>query len=224
MYIPWIMIWAKTFELEFLISLSTCHNSLPAPFFQKKKFDYFERIKINQFERISRTRQNYNKIRAFKKKNRDRVILYSNLSVYVCEVPPRDLNPGSCPSHLINTYICGVTFTPKVRGSKKNNILTLHLGGEKWMKWNKLFWSISCIPLSKSFSGENGKIIPLLEVLVRENGMVGGNNQFSIFLQNLNFHSLKIRGIRCNEIGFNEFFTKTLKNTPNITRDNKGKR
>ena len=30
--------------------------------------------------------------------------------------PLEDLNPGHYPSHPVNTYICGVTTAPRVRG------------------------------------------------------------------------------------------------------------
>ena len=53
--------------IKLRLSILTITLYQPPFFFQKKKFDYFERIKINQFERISRTRQNYNKVRAYLK-------------------------------------------------------------------------------------------------------------------------------------------------------------
>ena len=37
--------------------------------------------------------------------------------VCVCaraKLPPSDLNPGSYPPYLTNTYNCGVTITPRV--------------------------------------------------------------------------------------------------------------
>ena len=37
------------------------------------------------------------------------IILYPNPTVYMCEV-----NPDSCPPHLISTYTCGVTIAPRV--------------------------------------------------------------------------------------------------------------
>ena len=37
------------------------------------------------------------------------IILYPNPTVYMCEV-----NPDSCPPHLIRTYTCGVTILSRV--------------------------------------------------------------------------------------------------------------
>ena len=53
--------------IKLRLSILTITLYQPPFFSKKKKFDYFERIKINQFERISRTRQNYNKVRAYLK-------------------------------------------------------------------------------------------------------------------------------------------------------------
>ena len=39
------------------------------------------------------------------------------------KLPLGNLNPGSCPLHPINTYTCGVTNTPRVRGGDKSKQL-----------------------------------------------------------------------------------------------------
>ena len=45
---------------------------------------------------------------------------YSNLYMFV-KLPPRDLNSGTYHPHLTNTYICGVTIVPRVRGGPLNS-------------------------------------------------------------------------------------------------------
>ena len=38
------------------------------------------------------------------------------------KLPPGDLNPDPCPSHLTNTYTCGVTIAPRVCGGAVDDL------------------------------------------------------------------------------------------------------
>ena len=46
----------------------------------------------------------------------DRILLYPNLNVYVCEALFWKLEPDPYPPHSTNTYTCGVTIAPRVCG------------------------------------------------------------------------------------------------------------
>ena len=51
------------------------------------------------------------------------ILLYPNLSVYVCEAPSWKLEPRSLPPHTTSTYTCEMTTTPRVCDGSLGNVI-----------------------------------------------------------------------------------------------------
>ena len=63
----------------------------------------------------------------------DRILLWSNLSIYMRETPSGRLKPCPCPSHPTNTYTCGIIIAPRVSNGVAHVCWHLEIDRYDWM-------------------------------------------------------------------------------------------